>query len=85
MHNAQLVFEPTLTARFLPRCGKCGHKHPLAYQPPIESDKCLACGASVAVSPSEFTASAVATGGLGLRFGFWLLKVARRLAAFGKE
>ena len=38
-------FEPSLAVQFLPRCHSCGERHPLAYRPPIESDRCLKCGA----------------------------------------
>lgn len=47
-------FEPRLSHRFLPRCGGCGAKHPLAHNPPLDAALCPDCGA-----PASPVASAV--------------------------
>lgn len=75
-------FEPSMGIQFLPGCA-CGHRHPLAERPPVDSETCLACGAPVAKPGAFQEVPAVLTGG-GIvgAFGIGLLKIAAALAKF---
>jgi len=82
--QASLTWEPSLKARFLPRCPHCGSKHPLAYDPPIKSENCPSCGKPCAPAEAAFDVPAVLTGkDYSVRFGLWLLKIADLLRKRG--
>lgn len=80
-------YEPSVSVQFLPRCPKCGDRHPLAYRPPRRADICPGCGAASAEAGETFSADAVITGQtisvmvarLCFRLGAWLRRLANRL------
>lgn len=83
---AALHVEGSLSYRVLPRCWNCGHKHPAAYNPPLEDQRhCPACGHTVqrpreAVEvPVAITDRAARFGMALIRAGAWLIELARRM------
>lgn len=58
-----LVFEPSLSATFLPRCAHCGGQHPLSYHPPLPADRCPDCG-EPPVQPGDPVQAQVALTGM---------------------
>jgi hypothetical protein len=55
-------FEPSLALRLLPRCEKCGAKHPLAHEPPRHDATCIRCGAPAATPGPYVDIPAAITG-----------------------
>jgi hypothetical protein len=85
--TASTVFEPSLQAVFLPRCGACHHMNPLAMQPPRPAGVCPGCGEPSAGAAPPVTVEAFLTGRdpatlLGralLAIGRWFANLAKGL------
>ena len=88
--NGRFHWEPSLTRQFLPGCGNCGHRHPLAMKPvPLDIEHCPKCGASIAAPGLAMEQRAVLTTGRGdpliwlgaklLSIGEWLHNLAKRI------
>lgn len=79
------VFEPHVTATFLPRCPECSHKHPLAYNPPLTDLSCPGCGkprpeAGTTIDvPAVVTDRRLSIGALLIRFGKFLQRLSEGL------
>lgn len=85
--TGRIAFEPSLTAVKLPRCGGCGHPHPLAMKPrPADVTKCPNCGAQVATPEGPVVVDAVLTGkSVDMRVARALHAVGRFLRTLAKR
>lgn len=74
---------PTLTHQFLPRCGACGEKHPLAFTPPKPAEICPGCGGPsgapgrVVTETAEFSGLSGWIANLLMDIGAALMKLAK--------
>ena len=66
-HNATVTFEATCGRVLLPRCEHCFDKHPLAYNPPVDSKHCLSCAMPIGEPVDKGDATAVITLGRTIR------------------
>ena len=73
------IWKPTLQHTVLPGCRSCGTKHPLANNPPIQSDVCLNPECGKPVLPPGLSVTVAAKGGLIIWFANCLLRLARRI------
>lgn len=78
-------YEPSLSHQFLPGCGNCGDKHPLAYKPiPQDTEHCQTCGERVGQPGPPVNVPAILTGWhpatVIARFCFWAAKKLANLA-----
>ena len=74
-----LIPVPYAHNRLLPKCPSCGDRHPLAYQPPIETDICPSCGGPAAAAGPEVDVPVELAAGLAARAGFGLIGVGQWL------
>lgn len=80
------LLEPYCAIQFLPRCVRCGAKHPLAYAPPSATAACPECGApSVRLGQSENVPAVLTGRGAGVaeacfRLGRFFSGLSKRLS-----
>jgi hypothetical protein len=78
-----LRVETSLEHVFMPGCRACGHKHPKAYMPPLDTDACPGCGAPVAKIREERGLAIIHD--LALRIGAALLAGGRWLFGLSQK
>lgn len=61
--DVPMLYEPTLSVQFLPRCPHCEAPHPHARRPALHIDHCPDCGSAIATAAEPITVPAVITGG----------------------
>lgn len=84
LNAAPVKLEPSLQIQFLSRCPQCGHKHPLAYMPPLRSSMCPECGIDRSDVSPPVTVESVITDGV-VRFGNAMLKIGAWLSRFANR
>lgn len=77
-------YEPAMSMTVLRGCVTCGHKHPLAYTPPMPADKCPGCGRPVQAPSAPMSVPAVVTD-VRLAIGNLLLRIGAKLHRLNKR
>jgi len=78
------TFEPSLTARFLPKCSKCDSPHPLAVRHVQDKQYCHVCGARAGSPGEPFEVPAVLTTGTSV-VGRALMSIGRCLISLRRK